>query len=67
MNNALIAIGIYKPELREKAITAAQRIGKVDVDHGKTSCKIPDAAEYINKAVAHYEKKAGTVGKKGRK
>jgi len=67
MNNALIAIGIYKPELREKAIAAAQRIGKVDVDHGETSCKTPDAVEYINKAVAHYEKKAGTGGKKGRK
>lgn len=67
MNNALIAIGIYKPELREKAIAAAQRIGKVEVDHGETSCKTPDAVEYINKAAAHYEKKAKAAVKKGRK
>ena len=50
MNNALCAIGIYKPELREEAIAAAGRIGKVEVDHGETSCKTPDAAAYIRKA-----------------
>jgi 3-methyladenine DNA glycosylase AlkD len=50
MNTALIAIGIYKPSLRKKAVAAAKRIGKVDVDHGETSCKTPDAASYIEKA-----------------
>lgn len=51
MNNALIAIGIRNPGLEEKAVAAAQRIGKVKVDHGETGCKTPDAAPYIKKAV----------------
>jgi 3-methyladenine DNA glycosylase AlkD len=50
MNGALISIGIYKPALRKKAIAAAKRIGKVEVDHGETNCKTPDAAPYIEKA-----------------
>jgi 3-methyladenine DNA glycosylase AlkD len=50
MNGALISIGIYKPALQKKAIAAAKRIGKVEVDHGETSCKTPDAAPYIEKA-----------------
>jgi 3-methyladenine DNA glycosylase AlkD len=50
MNGALISIGIYKPALRRKAIAAARRIGKVDVDHGDTYCKTPDAVSYIEKA-----------------
>jgi 3-methyladenine DNA glycosylase AlkD len=49
MNGALIAIGIYKPSLREKAIAAARRIGKVEVDHGETNCKTPDAVSSIIK------------------
>ena len=51
MNSALIGIGIAKPALRNKAIEAAKRIGKVDVDHGETNCKTPDAVPYIEKAV----------------
>jgi len=50
MNVAVISIGVYKPALRKKAIEAAKRIGKVEVDHGETSCKTPDAAPYIEKA-----------------
>jgi hypothetical protein len=50
MNGALISIGIYKPALRKKAIEAARRMGKVDVDHGETNCKTPDAVSYIEKA-----------------
>lgn len=50
MNTCLIAIGVAKPALRQKAIAAAQRIGKVEVDHGETHCKTPDAAPYIEKA-----------------
>jgi 3-methyladenine DNA glycosylase AlkD len=50
MNSALMAIGVYKPALRKKALATAKRIGKVDVDHGATSCKTPDAATYIQKA-----------------
>jgi hypothetical protein len=50
MNGALISIGIFKPALRQKAIAAARRIGKVEVDHGETNCKTPDAVSYIEKA-----------------
>jgi 3-methyladenine DNA glycosylase AlkD len=50
MNGALISIGVYKPALRKKAIEAARRVGKVEVDHGETSCKTPEAVPYIEKA-----------------
>ncbi len=53
MNNALIAIGVRSPQLRKLALAAAKRIGKVEVDHGETNCKTPDAAEYIHKTLAH--------------
>ncbi len=52
MNNALIAIGMRNPELQRQATTAAKRIGVVEVDHGETGCKTPDAVAYIKKAVA---------------
>lgn len=52
MNNALIAIGLRNPALRAKAIAAAKRIGKVEVDHGNTDCKTPDAVEYIHRAMS---------------
>jgi 3-methyladenine DNA glycosylase AlkD len=51
MNSALINIGVYNEALREKALAAASRIGKVHVDHGDTSCKTPDAVPYILNAV----------------
>lgn len=50
MNGALISIGVFKPALRRKALEAATRIGKVEIDHGETSCKTPDAVRYIGKA-----------------
>jgi 3-methyladenine DNA glycosylase AlkD len=53
MNSALIAIGIRNPSLQKKAIEAARRIGKVQVDHGETGCKTPDAEAYIKKTFAH--------------
>lgn len=56
MNNALIAIGIRNPALQEKAEAAAKRIGKVEVDHGETECKTPDAIGYIRKTVARKRK-----------
>ena len=49
MNNALIAIGGRNAKLKKLALAAAKKIGKVEVDHGDTSCKTPDAAAYINK------------------
>jgi hypothetical protein len=41
MNGALISIGVFK---------TAKRIGKVEVDHGETTCKTPDAVLCIVKA-----------------
>lgn len=52
MNGALIGIGLRNETLQAAAIEAAGRIGKVEVDHGETSCQTPDAAAYIRKAVA---------------
>ncbi|UCH84087.1 MAG: DNA alkylation repair protein [Candidatus Latescibacterota bacterium] len=59
MNNALIAIALKNQKLERKAVAAAKRIGKVDVDHGETGCKTPEAVAYIKKAKAR--------GRKGRK
>ena len=50
MSMAVCAIGIWKSALTQTAIATALRIGRVEVDHGDTSCKTPDAAEYILKA-----------------
>jgi len=58
MNNALINIGVRNPALEKQAIAAAKRIGRVEVDHGETGCKTPDAAAYIKKTLAHRRKKA---------
>lgn len=49
MNNALIAIGMRNPKLEKKAIAAARRIGPVEVDHGETGCKTPEAVSYIRR------------------
>jgi hypothetical protein len=34
-------------------MAAAKRIGTVDVDHGDTACKTPDAAATIDKTWVH--------------
>jgi 3-methyladenine DNA glycosylase AlkD len=69
MNNALIAIGGSRPALAKLAIAAAERIGKVEVDHGDSSCKTPDAAAYILKMAARKpaRKKAPTKPKPAKK
>jgi hypothetical protein len=43
--------------LEQKAIEIAREIGKVEVDHGVTSCKTPDAEAYIKKTRERTEKK----------
>lgn len=53
MNSAVISIGGRSAALRKAALAAAKRIGKVEVDHGDTACKTPDAAPYIEKMWAH--------------
>lgn len=57
MNGSLIAIGMRSAILRKEALAAAKRIGKVEVDHGETGCKTPDAADYIKRAAARKKKK----------
>lgn len=52
MNNALIAIGLRGGALEKSALRAAGRIGRVEVNHGETGCKTPEAAEYIRKGIA---------------
>lgn len=52
MNGALIAIGLRNTKLEKLAVAAAKRIGKVEVDHGDTSCQTPDAVAYIAKTKA---------------
>jgi 3-methyladenine DNA glycosylase AlkD len=49
MNAALIAIGGRNDTLEKRALAVAKAIGKVEVDHGDTCCKTPDAAGYIKK------------------
>ena len=53
MNRAVITIGGRNAALRKAASAAAKRIGKVEVDHGDTACKTPDAGPYIEKMWAH--------------
>ena len=45
-------------KLSKKAIAAAKKIGKVEVDHGDTGCKTPDAESYIVKTLAYNKKKS---------
>lgn len=56
MNGLVIAIGGYMPALTKAALAAAKRIGPVEVDHGDTDCKTPDAVSYIKKMVARRKK-----------
>ena len=52
MNQTLISLGVRNAKLRRAVLAAAKRIGKVEVDHGQTGCKTPDAAAYIAKTLA---------------
>jgi 3-methyladenine DNA glycosylase AlkD len=58
MNNALIAIGVRDVNLQEKALEVAKTIGPVEVDHGETNCRTPDAAAYILKTIARKQSKS---------
>jgi 3-methyladenine DNA glycosylase AlkD len=57
MNMVVIMIGCRNAVLRKAASAAAKRIGKVEIDHGDTDCKTPDALEYIEKTWAHSKSK----------
>jgi 3-methyladenine DNA glycosylase AlkD len=59
MNGFVIAIGTHVKGLTGKSLSIADQIGIVTVDMGGTACKVPLAAEYINKVIG-----MGQVGKK---
>jgi 3-methyladenine DNA glycosylase AlkD len=59
MNGFVISTGGYIAPLLAKAKAAAKAIGKVKVDMGGTSCKVPDALAYIEKI-----ERMGRVGAK---
>ena len=58
MNQAVIAIGCRSEALRIQALEVSARIGKVQVDHGKTGCKTPEAAGYIGRTWDRKRKRA---------
>jgi hypothetical protein len=49
MNGFVMSVGAYVTELNEEAKQVAEYIGKVHVDVGNTSCKVPLASDYIKK------------------
>jgi hypothetical protein len=59
MNSYVIAVGAYVVPLTAPAREAARAIGRVEVDMGGTSCKVPDALESIAKV-----EQRGSLGKK---
>ncbi len=61
MNGFVIAVGSFVKPLIKAATATAKKLGKVDVELGGTSCKVPIATEAIQKAV-----ESGRAGKKRR-
>jgi 3-methyladenine DNA glycosylase AlkD len=59
MNSFVTAVGSHVKALTEAALDTAAQIGAVTVEMGDTCCKVPSAAEAIQKA-----QKRGAIGKK---
>lgn len=59
MNQALICIGVRNGKLRRKALAAAKRIGRVEVDHGESGETTPDAVGYLDRDRAEQAKGQG--------
>ena len=59
MNNFIIAVGSFVIDLNKRAVQAAKKIGKVEVNMGDTACKVPLATSYIQKVIER-----GKLGKK---
>ena len=59
MNGFIIMVGSQFPELTEYCIELSESLGTIYVDMGGTSCKVPDAGEYIFKI-----QERGAIGKK---
>ncbi|GAB2982945.1 DNA alkylation repair protein [Mucilaginibacter puniceus] len=62
MNMFIICVGSYVTPLTDDAIATANKVGMVTVDMNGTACKVPDAAQYIEKTLARTKgKKKNTV------
>lgn len=59
MNGFVISVGSYITPLTEKALKIGATVGKVNVEMGGTACKVPLAADYLQKNI-----EKGRVGKK---
>jgi 3-methyladenine DNA glycosylase AlkD len=59
MNGFVISVGCFITLLTAEALKAGKAIGTVKVEMGGTSCKVPNAVQYIQKAMAK-----GNLGKK---
>ena len=59
MNGFVISVGTYVKPLTEKCLEIGERIGKVSVEMGGTSCKVPLAKPYLQKQID-----MGRLGKK---
>ena len=59
MNGFVISVGSYVAALTEYAVSVAEAIGPVSVDMGGTACKVPAAADYIEKV-----RQRSSIGKK---
>lgn len=59
MNSFVIAVGSYVKPLTDLARQVGERIGRVKVDMGDTSCQVPFAPDYIRKV-----EQRGKIGKK---
>lgn len=57
MNSALIAIGGRSVGLRKSALAVAKRLGPIEIDHGDTDCKTPDATVTIEKSWTYAKSK----------
>lgn len=59
MNGFVISLGSFVGELTDEALRVGEEIGKVTVDMGNTSCKVPYSPDYIRKVSDR-----GRIGKK---
>jgi 3-methyladenine DNA glycosylase AlkD len=59
MNSFVIGVGCYVLALTDRALTTAAALGTVTVDMGGTACKVPAAADYVEKV-----RQRGSLGKK---
>ncbi len=59
MNDFVISVGSYVKALTVTALQTAAKMGTVMVDMSGTACKVPSAAEYIQKV-----QKRGAIGRK---